>query len=364
MTLSTCVAPLDFNVEASMSHCAKQHLLCLPAWFAPCLIPLIFWVSLLVGLVPLPHIGSGAWGRLLNLGCLALLLRWQVSTALALEPVALLRRSSLFLSRCHFRKIHGSMAMILGGGSWKNIPERMSMVLRQGSLVVVLSREDQLVPRWVMVQLGWWCRVLEFLVLTHALEVLVFKALVDVVALQYVQVPALFQVPVYVRVPEYATVPEYVKVPESNLALRFHLVLAHFLVMEYVMELDPHRAVEDSSLVEEVAFRIVVHVEWWWQDGPMLCGTDAVVVCRRVLESMGTRNPGRSLLRPRTLDRGLLQEVDLAEDPQIPMEMMMMRRAVHLGMRLGVPLQQRRRSGQCCGGSTTSSRTMIVRRAR
>ena len=44
-------------------------------------------------------------------------------------------------------------------------------------------------------------------------------------------------------------------------ALRFHLVLVHFLVMEYVMELDPRRAVEDSSLVEEVAFRIVVHVE-------------------------------------------------------------------------------------------------------
>ena len=56
MTLSTCVAaPPDFNVEASMSHCAKQHLLCLPARFAPCLIPPIFWVSLLVGLVPLPH---------------------------------------------------------------------------------------------------------------------------------------------------------------------------------------------------------------------------------------------------------------------------------------------------------------------
>ena len=358
MTLSTCVAaPPDFNVEASMSQCAKQHLLCLPARFAPCLIPPIFWVSLLVGLVPLPHIGSGAWGRLLNLGCLALLLRWQVSIALALEPVALLRMSSLFLSRCHFRKIHGSMAMILGGGLWKNIPERMSMVLRQGSLVGGAFPGGPIGPPMSYGPAG--------------------------MMMPGAGVPGPYpcaggfgaQGPCGCGGPPVCPGP--CTLPGPGVCQSAGVCHGPGICQGPGVQPGPcpfpgygvchgvgpppgcggFQPGGGGGIPYSGAYGMMMtgwpNAMWNGCGGGMPAGTGVY----------GDSQSGRSLLRPRTLDRGLLREVDLVED-QIPMEMMMMRRAVHLGMRLGVPLQQRRRSGQCCGGSTTSSRTMIVRRAR
>ena len=66
MTLSSLVSPPpDFNFEASMSLCTKTAIALPACLVAPLLYPQIFWVSVLVGLVPLSH--KNDFSKCLNL---------------------------------------------------------------------------------------------------------------------------------------------------------------------------------------------------------------------------------------------------------------------------------------------------------